>query len=260
MEHLLHRGFDAFVGVGDDELDAAQPARRQGAKELRPEGLCLRGPESLAQNLAAAVRIHADSHYRRDRDDPAAFTHLHVSGVDPHVGPGAFDRPVEELLDAAVDLLAKPRHLALGDAGHAHRLDQIVDGSRRDAVHVGFLDHRDHGLVGGAARLEKRREIRALAKLRDCHRHGADAGVPLARAIAVALVRSLRRPLAVGRTREAFDLDVHHARGDEGQHLPEEILIGALLKQLLHCHLSMVMGFGSCPFECGNPNQERVGP
>src|SRR5207253_1515256 len=25
-------------------------------------------------------------------------------------------------------------------------------------------------------------------------------------------------------------------RGDEGQHLPEEILIGALLKQLLHCH------------------------
>src|SRR5947208_12876203 len=22
----------------------------------------------------------------------------------------------------------------------------------------------------------------------------------------------------------------------------------------------MVMGFGSCPFECGNPNQQRVGP
>ena len=61
-------------------------------------------------------------------------------------------------------------------------------------------------------------------------------GVPLALAIAVALVRSLRRPLAVGRTREAFDLDVHHARGDEGHHLPEEIVIGALLKQLLHCH------------------------
>src|SRR5438045_9571757 len=55
-------------------------------------------------------------------------------------------------------------------------------------------------------------------------------------AIAVALVRSLRRPLAVSRAREAFDLDVHHARGDEGQHLPEEILIGALLKRLLHCH------------------------
>lgn len=87
-----------------------------------------------------------------------------------------------------------------------------------------------------AARLEKRREIRALAQLRDCHRHGADAGVPLARAIAIALVGSLRRPLAVSRARQAFDLHVHHARGDEGQHLPEEILIGALLKQLLHCH------------------------
>src|SRR5205807_2684720 len=105
----------------DDELDAAKPARRQGAKELGPEGLGLRWSNGGSKNLAAAVCIHTDGHYRRDRDDPAAFTHLHVSGVDPHVGPGAFDRPVEELLDAAVDLFAKPRHLALGDAGHAHR-------------------------------------------------------------------------------------------------------------------------------------------
>src|SRR5947207_1474171 len=84
-------------------------------------------------------------------------------------------------LVAAVDLLAKPRHLALGDAGHAHRLDEIVDRTGRYTVYVGFLDHCDHRLVGRAARLEKRREIRALAKLGDRHRHGADAGVPLAR-------------------------------------------------------------------------------
>ena len=37
-----------FVGVRDDELDAAKPTRRQGVKELRPEGLCFRGAESLA--------------------------------------------------------------------------------------------------------------------------------------------------------------------------------------------------------------------
>ena len=87
----------------------------------------------------------------------------------------------EELLDAAVDLFAKPRHLALRDVGHAHRLDQVVDGSRRDAVHVGFGSPRSWP-CRRTARLEKRREIRALAKLRDCHRARCRRRVPLARA------------------------------------------------------------------------------
>src|SRR5207237_9278039 len=169
------------------------------------------------------VRMHTNGHYCRNRDDPPALARLHVGRIDPHVWPGAFDRTAEELLDAAVDLLAKPRHLALRDAGHAHRLDEIVDRTGRYTVYVGFLDHSDHGLVGRAASLQERGEIRALAKLRDRHRHGADAGVPLTRAIAVALVRSLRRPIAVGRTREDFNLVVHHARGTEGKHLTTHI-------------------------------------
>src|SRR5919204_6183386 len=40
----------------------------------------------------------------------------------------------------------------------------------------------------------------------------------------------------MGGARKALDLDVHHAGRDEGQHFPEEILVGALLKQLLHRH------------------------
>jgi hypothetical protein len=34
---------------------------------------------------------------------------------------------VEERVHTLVDLRAQPRHLALGDASHAHRLDQVVD-------------------------------------------------------------------------------------------------------------------------------------
>ena len=49
---------------------------------------------------------------------------LHVGRVDPQIRPVALDRPVEEGLHALVDLLAQPGDLALGDAGHAHRLDQ----------------------------------------------------------------------------------------------------------------------------------------
>lgn len=38
------------------------------------------------------------------------------------------------------------------------------------------------------------------------------------------------------RAGQAFDLGVHHARRDEHDHLPEEILIGTLFKKLFHCH------------------------
>ena len=37
------------------------------------------------------------------------LAHLQVGGVDPEIGPVAFDRPVEEGLHLAVDLLAQPR-------------------------------------------------------------------------------------------------------------------------------------------------------
>ena len=40
-EHLGDGGLDAFMGIGDDELDATQPPARQLAQELRPDRLGL---------------------------------------------------------------------------------------------------------------------------------------------------------------------------------------------------------------------------
>ncbi len=83
--------------------------------------------------------------------------------IDPQIWPVALDRPIEEGLDLAVDLLAQPTDLALGDATHAHGLDQIVDRAGRDSLHIGFLDDRRQRLLGQAPRLQEARKVRALA-------------------------------------------------------------------------------------------------
>ena len=91
----------------------------------------------------------------------------------------------EELLDAAVDLFAKPRHLALRDVGHAHRLDQVVDGSRRDAVHVGFGSPRSWPCRRGSRNDGKYVLLRSFGIATG---HGADAEChSLARATTVSM-------------------------------------------------------------------------
>src|SRR5579863_5689583 len=72
---------------------------------------------------------------------------LDVGRVEPEVGPLAFQGPVEEGGDLVVDLAAQAADLALGNAGHAHRTDQLVDRAGRDALDVGFLDHRGERLL-----------------------------------------------------------------------------------------------------------------
>ena len=55
--HQLGDGrLDALMGVGDDELDAAQAAPSELAQELGPERLGLGGADVHAQHLAPPVR------------------------------------------------------------------------------------------------------------------------------------------------------------------------------------------------------------
>src|SRR4029077_14733416 len=89
-------------------------------------------------------------------------THLHIRRVEPDIGPVAFERPGEEGFDLVVDLRAQPADLALRHARCAHRLDEIVDRAGRDALDIGFLDHRRQRLLGHPPRLEKAREVRAF--------------------------------------------------------------------------------------------------
>ena len=141
MQHLGDGGLDALVGVGDHQLDAAKPAARELAQELGPERLGLGGPNIHAQNLAPAITVDADRDDHRNRHNAPALAHLQVGRVDPQIGPVAFNRATQEGFYFLVDLLAQSADLALGDAGHAHGLDQIIDRVGRDAVYVGFLHH-----------------------------------------------------------------------------------------------------------------------
>lgn len=175
------------MGIGDDKLHAAQAAARQLAQELRPDRLGLRGAYLHAQHLAPAVAIDADRDDDGDGDDAATATDLQVGGVDPQIRPVAFDRSLEEGFHLAVDLFAQPRDLALGDAAHPHRLDEIVNRARRDALHIGLLDDRRQRLLGHPARLQEAREVGAFPQLRDAQLDSARARLPVPVAVAIAL-------------------------------------------------------------------------
>jgi hypothetical protein len=73
---------------------------------------------------------------------------------------------IEESFHPIVDLLAEPADLSLGDATHAHRLDEIVDGTCRNVLDIG-LDHGGQRLLGHAARLEEAWKVGAFAQLGD---------------------------------------------------------------------------------------------
>jgi len=50
----------AAVGIGDDQLDAGQPASRPGPEEGEPAGAVLIAGDLQTQHLPATVGVHAD--------------------------------------------------------------------------------------------------------------------------------------------------------------------------------------------------------
>ena len=105
--------------------------------------------------------------------------HLHVGRVQPDIRPVALQWSVEERFDPVVDLLAQPADLALRNARSAHGLDEVVDRAGRDALDIGFLDHRAQRLLGHPPRLEEARKVRALAQLGDAKLDRSRARLPV---------------------------------------------------------------------------------
>lgn len=81
------------------------------------------------------------------------------------LGPIAFDGTIEDGLHPFVNLLAQPGHLALGDAAHVHRLDQVVDRTRRNPLYGGVPDHGGLGFPRNTTRFRKPRNIVAALRL-----------------------------------------------------------------------------------------------
>jgi hypothetical protein len=219
------------VGVGDHQLDAPQAAPGEPAQEVCPEVLGLRGTDLHAQDLAPAIGVGAHRHYDRHRDDAAVLADFDVGGVDPQVGPVALDRPIQEGLHANIDLLAQPRDLALGDAAHAHGLDQVIHRTGRDPLDVGFLDHRGQRLLGQTPGLQKEREVAPLAKLGDAQLHRAGPRLPVPVAVAVPLSQPLNALLTTGGPGQAAHLQLHQPARAITNHLTQKISVRALLHQ-----------------------------
>src|SRR5215218_4352563 len=181
-------------------------------------------------------------------------------GVDPQVGPMALDRSAEERLDAlvppqAAGRLGTPASMSshrretwlprvrlrlpegmLGDAGAAHGLDQVVDRTGRDPVHVSLLNDRGQSLLRGATWLQEGREVRSFAQLRDGQLDPADAGLPATLAVAVPVVDPLRAPHPGRGPGEPVDLGLHQPLARVGQQLANQVRIGTLLEQLQQRH------------------------
>ena len=205
--------------VRDDELDAAQTAPRQLAQKVEPEGLGLRRADRQAQYLAPAIVVNTNCDDHRDRDDTTVAARLQVGRVQPDIGPFALKGPVEEGRDLAVDLGTQTADLALGDAGHAHGLNQFVDRAGRDALDIGFLDHRRQRLFGHPARLEKPGEVAPLAQLWDAQFDRPGTGLPIAVAIPVAPGDPIGAAFAECRPGQALDLQLHQAMRGKADHL-----------------------------------------
>ena len=222
--------------IRDHQLDAAQAATRERAQKLGPEGLGLGDPDRDAQHLAPAIAVnrHRDDH--SDRDDAPLLADLHVGCIEPEVRPLALQRAVEEGRNLVVDLAAQAADLALGNAGHAHRLDQLVDRAGRDALDVGFLDHRGERLLGHPPRLQKAREITAAAQLGDAQLDRAGARLPNPVAVSITVIDPLSAALAVRGAGQALDLQFHQTLRGKPNHLAQQLGIRTLLQQRANAH------------------------
>jgi len=157
-----------------------------------------------------------------------ALAQLHVSGVEPEEGPVTLEGTVQERLHPLVDLLAKPRDLALRGARQTHRAHQVVNRSGGDAMDVGFLYHGHQCLLCGPSRLKECWEVTALAQLRNVQADGACPSIPLARPVAVALVLAVRAALAMSGAAHGGHLDVHQPLRGILDQLAQEIRVVAL--------------------------------
>src|SRR6476469_4403508 len=109
------------MGIGDHQLDAAQTASGELAQKLGPEGLGLRRSDIHAEHLAAAVAVDADRNDYRRRDNAPTLARLHVSRIDPQIGPVALDRAAQEGFHLLVNLLARSENFARSKSRQSNR-------------------------------------------------------------------------------------------------------------------------------------------
>ena len=236
LEHLRDRRFQAFVRVGNHQFHALEPSLFQGTQKIEPEHRRFRRAEAQTQNLALAFGINGRSDYGSDRNDAAVLAHFQIGGVEPQIGPIALDPPIEEGVHPLVDVLAKLGHLAFRNARHAHRLHQVIDFARRNALNPGLLHHGDERPLGGLARLQEGGKIAALTQLRDFEIERAQTRFQIAFAKAITLRRARLVALVARGADEIFDVVVHQLLQNRFGEILQKVAAAALAHHIEKCH------------------------
>ena len=168
--------------------------------------------------------------------DAAAVADLLDFRVDEQVGVAALQRALPKRGHLLVQQPGDPADLAARDP-QPEALDELVDAARAHATHIRLLHHRYQRLLGALARLQKAREVAALAQLGDLQLDLTGPGVPPPRPVAVAMRRTvLRTALTTLGADELGHLELHHLLRDDAhrladhvrmliaQHLPHDLL------------------------------------
>ena len=98
--------------IADDQLHAVQAPPDEAAEEFCPEGFGLGGAGCHAQHLAPPVGVDAYRECDRHADDAPALANLQIGGIDPEIGPVAFDGAFEEGIHTFIYLFAQPADIA----------------------------------------------------------------------------------------------------------------------------------------------------
>jgi hypothetical protein len=227
-EHLCRGGLQPLMIVGDDQAGAAQSAIGQRTQKLVPEDFDFTWLDSDTQNLAASVQVDRHGHYGSDAHDPTATADLDVSRVKPEIGQLAFQRTVQECIDAFINLAAEPPGLSLRSASHSHRLDQIIEGARRQAPNIGLLNDSRYSILRHPARLKELGQVAALAQLRDLHVDPSCTRFPSSAPVSVAVVHTVAAAFLRRGAAELIDARRHEAVGDEPEHLGKQVAVRCL--------------------------------
>jgi hypothetical protein len=90
--------------------------------------------------------------------------------------------------------------------------------------------------LGQPARIEKAREVAALAQLGDAKLHRSRPRLPVAVAVAVALSEAARGAIAMRRAGAAFNVQLHQPPGRKADHPAQKVRVLGLLQKRLKRH------------------------
>src|SRR6516165_8649219 len=189
----------AHAGVGDDQLDAAQPTPLEMVQEGTPAGLVFLGALDDAEDLPVALGIDRNRHQQRDVAHLAGPAALEHDAVEIEIGMFALDRLVPPGLDLAVDPLVEVGYRARADPRAPQRFGDVLDAADRFAGLV-LLDQRFiPRALPPPITLDDRRLEGLPAQLGKLQPDLARLGLQLAVVAAGALIAPSRRPLIATR-------------------------------------------------------------